>query len=86
MSISSPLLFDQQALSLGSGSLSLGGGSLGALSETVLSSSKHMFQVSHSAGSLGVSPLSLDGPVVYIDDGEITRESRSLHLLLVAPG
>ena len=48
--------------------------SLGALSETVLSSSKHMFQVSHSAGSLGVSPFSLDGPVVYIDDGDNTSQ------------
>ena len=52
--------------SLGSGSLSLSGGSLGALSETVLCSSIHMFQVSHSASSLGVSPLGLLGPVVYI--------------------
>ena len=72
--MSSILLFDQQALSLGSGSLSLSGGSLGALSETVLSSSKHMFQVSHSAGSLGVSPLSLDGPVVYNEDGDNTQD------------
>ena len=48
--------------------------SLSALSETVLSSSKHMFQVSHSAGSLGVSPFSLDGPVVYIDDGDNTSQ------------
>ena len=64
----SQLLFDQQALSLGSGSLPLGWRSLGALSESVLCSSKDMFQVSHSAGSLSVSPLCLDGPVVYYDD------------------
>ena len=77
------------------GNLSLLGGGLSSFSETVLCSSCHMFQVSHSAGSLSVSALGLHGPVVYTRSSTQALTSpllvagvasRSASLLLSVPG
>ncbi len=82
------LILKVSKISLSSGGSSLGGSSLSSLSETVLGSSKHMLQVSHSASSLSVSSLSLDGPVVYRkkvkDHARVRRVC--IHLLFLVPG